>query len=409
LGNKRKTARHSKTLRTRAAFNHANLHAGFNGKTYRSLRPHASESVKLMKNEKWKIMKTLQVAFLLLICFSFCNFAFTQEKSIAVKFDEFSSLPYVKSDQLTDRANRLARQILKEPKTSKAVIIFYNQRKGTYPSDKGKDWADYALGVSVNGYNIPRQQIILINGGYREYATLEFWIVPQNAQPPEPTPSVDKTEIVICPEIRVASDGFRHDRTQPLKFSVAIKGAEPNAKLNLEWNASAGKIIEGQGTNQIKIDLSQTDAKKITASVQVKGLAPECSNHSYATTEVGNFPYKFADFQYNYSYMAAVLDGLMSALSYEPEFRGYIIIYGRRVGNSREVARTIHEIQKYFNYRRFDPNRVTVVDGGFREEGAVEIYLIPSGVEDPKPTPTVDEKFVVFNDKIKRKITKRKR
>jgi hypothetical protein len=344
----------------------------------------------------------------LLICFLLFTFqTFAQVAKQAMKFDEFSYYPAQKSSPLIERGNRFARQMLKEAKTDRAVIIYYNQRMGEYPLNKGKDWAEYTAGIMVNGYNISRQRIFLIDGGHHEYATLEYWVVPQNAELPKPAPTVTKNELVICPEIRAAGDGFRRDRNKPLNFSVAVKGGAPDARLQFDWNVSAGKIIEGQGTNLIKIDLSQTDARKIGASVQVKGLAPECGNYAFASTEVGMFPYKFAEIQYNYSYLAALLDAMYISLRNEPELKGYIIFYGQRVGNSNEVKRSINTTRNYLNFRRFDLSRVSVIHGGFREEGAVEIYLIPEGVEPPKPTLTIDERFVTFTDKIKKGKTKR--
>lgn len=341
------------------------------------------------------------LSFLLLTSIS----GYAQGDNQAVKFDEFSRNG--NSSPLIERGNRFARQMVKEPKTNKAVIIYYNPRKSLYGLE-GKRWAESALGILVNGYEVATERIVLIEGGVRENESLEFWIVPEGAELPKPNPHFDESEAISCPEIRVAGDGFQLDKDKPLKFSVNIKGGEVTGEQDFKWRVSAGKIISGQGTNRIEIDLSETDVKRITASVQVKGYPPECNNHAYSVTKVGAFPYKLDDFEYNYSYMIANLDYLMIHLQNEPTFRGDVIIYGQRVGHSDDVSRTIRGAGDYFKLRRYDPSRVTIIDGGFREEGRVEIYLIPPGVEPPEPTPTVDKKFVVFTDKKKRKSTKRR-
>lgn len=45
-------------------------------------------------------------------------------------------------------------------------------------------------------------------------------------------------------------------------------------------------------------------------------------------------------------------------------------------------------------------DRFVLVNGGFRENTGVEIWLVPENAESPKPTPTISEKDVKFrNDK----------
>jgi hypothetical protein len=39
--------------------------------------------------------------------------------------------------------------------------------------------------------------------------------------------------------------------------------------------------------------------------------------------------------------------------------------------------------------RGIDASRIVVVNGGFREEDSVELWIVPSGAAAPKPTPTV--------------------
>lgn len=332
---------------------------------------------------------------------------FSQVKKTAAKFDEFSDFPAEKVSTLYDRAARFAKRMKLEPLSSKAAIIYYNPRKGKFPLEGGKDWGERAANYLKYSFELAEDRTTLIDGGFREYPTVEFWVVPKGAEMPRSTPTVDKSEIVYCPEIRVAGDGFSHDRKQPLKFSVAIKGAGTTASLPLEWSVSDGKIIDGQGTNQIQIDLSETDAKKITAAVIVKNLPPECDSHAYHTTEIGMFPYVFDQFGHiPYSDIAARIDGFFVQLSYEPTMTGYIIIYGSRMGEKRDVARVMRNIRQFIEFRRFDPSRIVLVDGGLREEMFVEVYLLPPGVEPPKPTPTLNSDFI---EEPKKKTTKKRK
>ncbi len=40
--------------------------------------------------------------------------------------------------------------------------------------------------------------------------------------------------------------------------------------------------------------------------------------------------------------------------------------------------------------RGIDQSRITVLNGGFREEDCVELWVVPSGAAAPAATPTVD-------------------
>ncbi len=41
-------------------------------------------------------------------------------------------------------------------------------------------------------------------------------------------------------------------------------------------------------------------------------------------------------------------------------------------------------------------DKIILIDGGYRENTEVEIWLVPSNIEIPKPTPTIAEKDVKF-------------
>lgn len=339
-----------------------------------------------------KIILSFYLAF-----FAFQTFA--QEKTVALKFDEFDE-----KASLIERVNRFAQHIHKDLQ-SEFYIIYYNPRKSKY-GNEGVKSGEYARGILENGYDISQNRITLVDGGIRENVSLELWIVPKGADFPKPNSYFDKSEAITCPEIRVAGSNFQLNKNEPLKFFVETQGGEMINKFDYEWNVSIGRIIEGQGTSRIKVDISETIGKRVTASVRIKGLASECNSHASTKTEVGMFAYKYAEIQYNYSYLAALLDGMFIELINNPNLKGYVIFYGQRVGNSKEVLRSITATYNYMRFRNLDLSRLSIIHGGFREAGAVEIYLVPQGIEFPKPSPTVDEKFVVFTDKIKKKKTR---
>jgi hypothetical protein len=87
-----------------------------------------------------------------------------------------------------------------------------------------------------------------------------------------------------------------------------------------------------------------------------------------------------------------------------PEARGYIVFYGGRrhaspfCSSSRQRLPRHGEAQaraarlKPYMLRAWptlEPERVIVVDGGYREAWEAELWIVPKGGSIPKPTPTL--------------------
>jgi hypothetical protein len=81
---------------------------------------------------------------------------------------------------------------------AKGVIIFYGGKtfRGTLPK-RGLAAARAARlkPYLVDRRGIPAAQVIVIDGGYREKWTAEFWVVPSGATMPAPSPTVPAGKI----------------------------------------------------------------------------------------------------------------------------------------------------------------------------------------------------------------------
>lgn len=44
---------------------------------------------------------------------------------------------------------------------------------------------------------LPAERIVAVDGGFREHLTWEIWVVPDGAEPPFPTPTVEKSDVKI--------------------------------------------------------------------------------------------------------------------------------------------------------------------------------------------------------------------
>lgn len=132
--------------------------------------------------------------------------AFAQQE--ARKFDEMGQLY---CDDAKSRLDFFAIQLQQEP-GAKGYIIFYGGKdylRGVY-NRKAKRYVDVRLlpvrgeaqlriaplkDYLINSRGVEESKIEVIDGGYRQEFTIEFWIVPSGAKPPLPLPTLKETEI----------------------------------------------------------------------------------------------------------------------------------------------------------------------------------------------------------------------
>jgi hypothetical protein len=85
----------------------------------------------------------------------------------------------------------------------------------------------------------------------------------------------------------------------------------------------------------------------------------------------------------------ARLDNINTELQNDPTAQGYLICYGGRRSRAGEGKRRCYRAMDYLvRTRGIEASRVVTVDGGSREEPTVEFWLVPSGAEPPRATPT---------------------
>ena len=117
----------------------------------------------------------------------------------------------------------------------------------------------------------------------------------------------------------------------------------------------------------------------------------------------------------------ARMDGLFGEYQRYPETEIYVIYYGARYrkyykySDKREILKLDYphrddglnwakSIPLYLTtdsnypetFRNSIKDKIKLIDGGFRENREVEIWLVPKGAELPKPVPLLDEKYIEF-------------
>lgn len=192
---------------------------------------------------------------------------------------------------------------------------------------------------------------------------------------------------VSCPEGAVVG--------QPVEFAVNVAGGDASWKLTYTWVVSAGVILGGRHSPGIKVDTTGLTAATVEATVEVGGLPASCAKSASCSTPVPPLcilARKIDEyFTINFEDEKARLDNLAAEMRNDPAALAYVIAYGGRRGRAGEARRRADRVRDYLaNARALDPQRVVTIDGGYREEAAVELYLTPAGSPPPAASPTVD-------------------
>lgn len=331
---------------------------------------------------------------LLHLLFFLVTSASGQRQAVPAKFDEFtlsSDYRYFFDNEVSFK-ERLVRfqKHLKNKRGSKVYVVYYRPRilnsadrwRGRQLADRAKWEIGYASPINFD-------DIQVVEGGIRNEGMIEFWVGPRNSQPPKVTPTFLPSESVDCPSVSVYVQHPAFDRDEPVIFIASVY---PRSSIKMTWSVSSGLILDGQGSDFIKID--PKGAVRITVIGTVEGIKPPCNNSAIATADIGPRPYLFDESgNIPESDLRARLDGFMTAVFDYRTVQGEIIIYGRRSA-SNSLARSMRLVQNHFRFRNFPPGRIIVTAGGYREDGGMELWLYPERTERPKPRPSVDAQFV---------------
>lgn len=179
---------------------------------------------------------------------------------------------------------------------------------------------------------------------------------------------------------------------------VAYSG---NAPIKYTWKVtpSSASIISGVGTSTLNVDSTGLGGQRITATLTTDDGSsdPACTQSAQAVATVA--PLKKTvlvarefDECVNCTFddQKARLDNLAVELQNDPTTRAYIIAYGGRMSPVGQVEKLMTRAKDYIiRQRGIDASRLTIVNGGYREEDSVELWVVPSGAAAPQATPTV--------------------
>jgi hypothetical protein len=355
-----------------------------------------------------KTRATILLPLVITVCLVSAAQAFGQRQTPqARKFDEFTigtGSPELRwrnyeehARELRVRVAQYARQLRLEG--AQPYIIGYSPRV--------VEWEIYNRSVAESRGNELRpfltgfdyRRITIINGGFREVATTELWVVPSGAQPPVPTPTVSPENVAYCPFVRVQSPPYVPRSNSPIEFKAIVEVNDRRVQPTFAWRVSQGNIIRGQGSDTILVELPNGASGEVVTRVEVNGYSIECpiqSTAAISTTTVGVSHFKldeFGDIQLGDT--KARLDNLAITLQDDPTLQAHIVAYGARVSPPDQAASRAASMRNYLIQERgVAPERIIAVNGGYRNELSGELWLSLRGTGAPPTRSTVDERYV---------------
>jgi hypothetical protein len=108
-----------------------------------------------------------------------------------VKQKCYDCFPFTAFDDTKARLDNLAIELQNTPSSQGYIIVYAGRGSRTGQADRLiKRAKDYL----VNQRGIDAARLSVINGGYRDTDYFELWVVPQGAEPPQPTPTAQSGE-----------------------------------------------------------------------------------------------------------------------------------------------------------------------------------------------------------------------
>jgi hypothetical protein len=187
------------------------------------------------------------------------------------------------------------------------------------------------------------------------------------------------TAAIVCPENVVAD--------APLTFSTTVTGGLAGVAPLYSWTVSAGRIVEGQGTNSITVDTTGLAGQTVKATVSIGGYNLDCSASCAVSIPVAaRNARKFDEFpDITSNDERARLDNFMIELGTDPTSTAYVIVYPSQTGDVQKHKRRI--VDYLVNSRGFDARRIVTLVGPPRRDLLVELWNMPQGAKPPIADP----------------------
>ncbi len=255
----------------------------------------------------------------------------------------------------------------------------------------------------------------------------QFFVGRRNERVPDELPNQPPTVNLTAAQstVRLAADcgpGQIPSPCEPTSPSVQLSAnaSDPDGDTLLYTYSTTGGRIVGDGPNAT-LDLTGAQPGTYTVTVEVDD---GCGCVAFSSTtvtvercdcrpaptpdptpvptpdptpvptppEVQPTPVKFDEYgNIRFNDEKARLDNFANELQNQPQAQGLIIAYGGRRGRAGEAQARADRAKDYLvTTRGIDAGRIQTLDGGFREDLTVELWIVPQGATSPTASSTVD-------------------
>lgn len=193
---------------------------------------------------------------------------------------------------------------------------------------------------------------------------------------------------IVCPNVEIVCP-TNIGIDQPLTFTSRATGGTPSITPVYNWTVSAGTIIEGQGTNTIKVSTTGLAGETVRASLSMGGYGSLlCSADCGVSIPLPKISARrfdeYADISRNDE--KARLDNYMIELQNDPTATAHVVVYPSRNGKRGEVQLHFARVVEYLVHSRgLDQHRIVTLVGSPRERLSVELWITPQGATPPNP------------------------
>lgn len=189
-----------------------------------------------------------------------------------------------------------------------------------------------------------------------------------------------------CPKINLFGPASAPSPNEVISYSVSIETKEIDSKVEYIWAVSHGKIIEGQDTQNIKIELQPSDGG-LTVTVEVKGLPISCPNTSSETMIIDPIPQaeKIDEFSGSISKIQnRKSEKLIKALQDDPTAQIYVFFSTGKNISPRATKKKSQEISKLLvRENGIEVERITIVEIPSNKE-LTQFWIVPAGSAPPE-------------------------
>lgn len=211
--------------------------------------------------------------------------------------------------------------------------------------------------------------------------------VAANAPPLNPCPQME----LRAPQQRMLKDG------ELAAYTLVLNGGDPAVVPTLIWTASAGTIVSGQGTRNIRVDTTGAgNDRLLRTEVWVGGYAPQCTAQAASTVQIVGPAIKIAEFgavttEKETEELKNFTDALLPSND-----TAYVVGYAGRKSDRGYTNVVLKRIKAQLLANGLQYERLALINGGFREEPAIELWIVPAGADAPRASPTVNAREIVY-------------